>query len=73
MREIDVISKSTVGQPEGVPPMFHPVARIRFERLTLTRYMSKRVHEIPFYLLSHVRTGFGVNAVVADGPRRSRP
>jgi len=69
MREIDVISKSTVGQPERVPPGFHPVARIRFERLTLTRYMSNRVREIPFYILRDVRTGFGVNAVVADSPQ----
>jgi hypothetical protein len=69
MREIDVISKSTVGPPERVPPEFHPVARLRFERLTLTRYMSNRVHEIPFYLLRDVRTGFGVNAVVADNPK----
>jgi mannosyltransferase len=71
MREIAVISKSTVGQPERVPPKFHPVARIRFERLTLTRYMSNRVREIPFYLLRDVRTGFGVNAVVADNPAGS--
>jgi uncharacterized membrane protein len=69
MREIDVISKSAVGQPERVPPGFHPVARIRFERLTLTRYMSNRVREIPFYVLRDVRTGFGVNAVVADNPK----
>jgi 4-amino-4-deoxy-L-arabinose transferase-like glycosyltransferase len=68
MREIDVISKSTVGQPSGLPRRFHPVARIRFERLTLTRFMANRTDEIPFHLLSHVRTGFGVNAVVADGP-----
>jgi hypothetical protein len=45
------------------------VARIRFERLTLTRYMSNRVREIPFHVLRDVRTGFGVNAVVADNPR----
>ncbi len=69
MREIDVISKSAVGEPEGVPRTFHPVARIRFERLTLTRYMSNRVREIPFHVLRDVRTGFGVNAVVADNPK----
>jgi 4-amino-4-deoxy-L-arabinose transferase-like glycosyltransferase len=69
MREIDVISKSAVGQPERVPAQFHPVARIRFERLTLTRYMSNRVRQIPFYVLRDVRTGFGVNAVVADNPK----
>lgn len=69
MREIDVISKSAVGQPERLPPKFHPVARIRFERLTLTRYTTNRVREVPFYVLRDVRTGFGVNAVVADNPR----
>jgi len=73
MREIDVISKSTVGQPSGLPRSFHPLARVRFERLTLTRYMSNRTREIPFHVLSHVRTGFGVNAVIADGPGVSRP
>lgn len=73
MREIDVISKSTVGQPEGVPRRFHPVARVRFERLTLTRYMSSRIRQIPYYALRDVRTGFGVNAVVADGPSGSQP
>jgi mannosyltransferase len=73
MREIDVISKSTIGYPTGVPRKFHPIARIRFERLTLTRYMANRVHEIPFYVLRDVHTGFGVNAVVADGPRGRRP
>jgi mannosyltransferase len=70
MREIDVISKSAVGSPVGVPRKFHQVARVRFERLTLTRYMSKHIREIPFYELEHVRTGFGSNAVVVDGPGR---
>ncbi len=69
MREIDVISKSSVGPPERVPPQFHPVARVRFERLTLTRYMSNRVREIPFHVLRDVRTGFGANAVVTDNPK----
>lgn len=73
IHEVDVISKSTVGQPSGLPRSFHPVTRVRFERLTLTRFMSNRTREIPFHVLSHVRTGFGVNAVVADGPGLSQP
>ena len=72
MREIDVIGKSTVKQATGIPPAFHLVARIRFERLTLTRYMSSRTRQIPFYVLRQVRTGFGSNAVVADSPRGAR-
>jgi mannosyltransferase len=74
VRTIDVISKSLEGRAvTGVPKVFHPVARVRFERLTLTRYMSARTREIPFYLLKRVHTGFGFNAVVVDGqPGRSR-
>ena len=71
LREIDVIGKSLVGQvPAGVPSVFHPVARLRFERLTLTRYVSGRELEIPYYRLLRIRTGFGEDAVVVDGPRR---
>jgi mannosyltransferase len=72
MQEIDVIAKSGGGaQPTGIPRVFHPVARVRFERLTLTRYMSTLPRDIPFYVLRHVGTGFGVNAVVLDGEPRS--
>jgi mannosyltransferase len=74
VREIDVISKSLEGRPvTGVPKVFHPIARVRFERLTLTRYMSNRVREIPFYVLHQVHTGFGFNAVVVDGQPPKRP
>ena len=73
MREIDVISKRIQGGPTGVPGAFHQVARVRFERLTLTRYMSDRVREIPFYRLDRIHTGFGKAAVVVSGPAGSRP
>jgi mannosyltransferase len=74
VRQIDVISKSLEGRPvTGLPRVFHPVARVRFERLTLTRYMSARTREIPFYVLKRVRTGFGFNAVVVDGQPGAQP
>jgi len=69
VREIDVIGKSTVKRPGGVPRAFHLVARVRFERLTLTRYMTHRLREIPFYRLSRIRTGFASNATVFDAPQ----
>jgi mannosyltransferase len=73
MQEIDVIGKSREGRPvTGIPPVFHETARVRFERLTLTRYMSTRPRDIPFYVLKRVGTGFGVNAVVVDGQRGAR-
>jgi mannosyltransferase len=73
LRAIDVISKSGVDSSiTGIPPAFRPVARVRFERLTLTRFMSNRFHEVPFHVLRDVRTGFGRNAVVVDGPPGAR-
>ncbi len=73
LRTIDVISKSLEGRNvTGVPRVFHPVARVRFERLTLTRYMANRTHKIPFYVLKRVHTGFGFNAVVVDGGARKQ-
>lgn len=69
VREIDVISKPVVaGRPPGLPPAFRPTQRLRLERLTLTRYMSRRIQQVPFHVLRDVRTGFGSNAVVVDRP-----
>ncbi|HWI97064.1 MAG TPA: glycosyltransferase family 39 protein [Solirubrobacterales bacterium] len=74
LRTIDVISKSLEGRAvTGVPRVFHPVARVRFERLTLTRYMANRPQDIPFYELKQIHTGFGFNAVVVDGEQRRLP
>jgi mannosyltransferase len=73
-RELDVISKSLGGRlVTGVPAAFRPVARIRFERLTLTRYRAARPRELHFYMLKHVHTGFGSNAIVVDGQPGGQP
>ena len=74
VREIDVIGKSLEGRAvTGVPRAFHPVARVRFERLTLTRYIAFRTREIPFHVLKQIHTGFGFNAVVVDDEPQGRP
>ena len=68
VREIDVISKPVVGaRSPRLPSDFHRVARLRLERLTLTRYMSRRLHLVRLSALRDARTGFGSNAVVSDG------
>jgi hypothetical protein len=68
LREIDVIGKSREGRPvTGVPSQFHAAGRVRYERLTLSRYISSHVRQVPFYALKRVKTGFGSNAVVVDG------
>jgi mannosyltransferase len=70
LREIDVIKKPiakkrTVVLPHG----FHQVERHRLERLTLIRYVSRRVDDIPFHVLRDLSTGFGSNGVVVEGIR----
>jgi 4-amino-4-deoxy-L-arabinose transferase-like glycosyltransferase len=68
IREVDVISKAVVvGRPPNLPPAFHPVERLRLERLTLTRYMARQIHRVPTLALRDARTGFGRNAVIVDG------
>lgn len=71
LREIDVIAKSTVKHVSGLPPAFREAARVRFERLTLTRFIAKRARQVPFYVLRKIHTGFGANAVVFDSPKRA--
>jgi hypothetical protein len=55
-------------KPPGLPPGFRPVERRRLERLTLIRYVTPHLRQIPFHVLRDARTGFGRNAVVVDFP-----
>jgi 4-amino-4-deoxy-L-arabinose transferase-like glycosyltransferase len=68
--EVDLLSKPLVAaHPVNLPPSFHRVERLRLDRLTLTRYVSKRPVRIWFHTLHDLPTGFGDDAVVLDGPR----
>jgi mannosyltransferase len=68
VREIDVVSKPYLGRTlVGLPHVFRPVEQIRLGRLTLTRYMSPRLREVPYYRIHNLGTGFGSNAVIVDG------
>jgi hypothetical protein len=51
----------------NLPASFHPVQRLRLDRLTLIRYVSKRPQDIWFHTLRDLPTGFGSDAVVIDG------
>jgi uncharacterized membrane protein len=73
VREIDVISKSIVNEPVGVPDAFKPVLRDRFERFTLTRYLADRAAAIPVLRLRDTFTGFGDDAVLVAHPSGRRP
>jgi mannosyltransferase len=73
VREIDVVSKPAAWSgPAGLPRPFRPFDRSRLERTTLTRYVSRRPMEIPYYLLRKLPTGFGSNSVIVDGSPNPR-
>jgi mannosyltransferase len=66
--EVDVLSKPrAVSEIANLPPSFHFAGRTQLERLTLTRYVSKRPLPLAYHTLRHLPTGFGANAVVIDG------
>ncbi len=68
IKEIDVVSKPLVaGRPVPLPRSFRPVERVRLQRLTLTRYVSRRPHPVWFHTLRDLPTGFGRNGVMIDG------
>jgi 4-amino-4-deoxy-L-arabinose transferase-like glycosyltransferase len=72
--EVDVVSKPlSAEKPVNLPRSFHPVQRLRLDRLTLTRYVSKHPVKIWFHTLDDLPTGFGSVGVVLDGPREPRP
>ena len=72
--EVDVVSKPVIAPaPANLPPSFRPVQRLRYDRLTLTRYVSRHPMEISSRQLKAVRTGFGRDAIVLDGPFGWRP
>ncbi|HEV7769197.1 MAG TPA: glycosyltransferase family 39 protein [Solirubrobacterales bacterium] len=73
VEEVDVLSKPLVAaKPVNLPPSFHPVERVRLDRLTLTRYVSRRPLQIWFHTLHDLPTGFGEDAVVIDAPPSGR-
>jgi mannosyltransferase len=69
VREVDIFSKPVVAAtPANLPGSFHEVQRLRLDRLTLTRYVSRKPMELSFPQLETLPTGFGSNGVVLNGP-----
>ena len=67
--EVDIVSKPHLAaRPVNLPSSFREVQRLRLDRLTLTRYVSKRAMELRFPQLKTLPTGFGTNAVLLNGP-----
>jgi 4-amino-4-deoxy-L-arabinose transferase-like glycosyltransferase len=69
VREVDVVSKPVAAsRPVNLGRSFREVQRLRLDRLTLTRYISKKPMEFRFPQLAGLHTGFGENAIVLNGP-----
>jgi 4-amino-4-deoxy-L-arabinose transferase-like glycosyltransferase len=69
VREIDLVSKPLIAAPPAsLERSFREVQRFRLDRLTLTRYVSKKPMELSFPQLAMLHTGFGDNAVILNGP-----
>jgi mannosyltransferase len=67
--EVDIVSKPLVaGRPINLPASFHSVRRVRLNRLTLTRYVSRHPIKLWFHTLRALPTGFGAVGVLLDGP-----
>jgi mannosyltransferase len=72
--EIDVVAKPRAAKaPVELPHSFRPVQRVRLNRLTLTRYVSRRPLKVKFHTLRALPTGFGMVGVVLDGPTAKPP
>ncbi|HET8564870.1 MAG TPA: glycosyltransferase family 39 protein [Solirubrobacterales bacterium] len=69
VREVDLVVKPHAARrPVNLPPSFRRVQRLRLDRLTLLRYLSRRPVRIDFPQLKALHTGFGEDAVVLNGP-----
>ena len=72
--EVAVVSKPHAAfRRTGLPPAFRLSQRVRLDRLTLTRYVSRHPMELDIRQLKTIPTGFGADAVVLNGPYGWRP
>ena len=55
-----------------MPPEFRPAGVVRLNRLTIARYISSRPVLLWMHELDALKTGYGVDTIVLDGPPASR-
>jgi mannosyltransferase len=73
VREVDVVGKRTVAErPANLPPEFHSAGVVRMDRLTIARYISSRPVLLSMHQLDALKTGYGADTIVLDGPPASR-
>ena len=73
VREVDLVGKRVVGEfAANLPPVFRPAGIVRMDRLTIARYVAPRPVLLWKHQLDALRTGYGTDTIVLDGPPASR-
>jgi mannosyltransferase len=73
VREVDLVGKPTVAtNAANLPPEFRPAGVVRMDRLTIARYVSSRPVHLWKNELDALKTGYGTDTIVLDGPLASR-
>jgi hypothetical protein len=73
VREVDLVGKRTVAEhPANLPPEFRPAGVVRMDRLTIARYVSPRPVLLQMPELDALKTGYGADTIVLDGPPTAR-
>jgi mannosyltransferase len=73
VREVDLVGKRVIAEgAANLPPEFRPVGVTQMDRLTIARYVSPRPVMLWKDELDTLRTGYGVDTIVLDGPPGSR-
>lgn len=73
VREVDVVGKPVdAGRPANLPAAFRPAGVVRMSRLTISRYISSRPVLLWMHELDAMKTGYGADTIVLDGPPSSR-
>ena len=73
VREVDLVGKPIVAEhAANLPPEFRPAGVVRMDRLTIARYVSPRPVQLWKHELDALKTGYGTDTIVLDGPPASR-
>jgi mannosyltransferase len=69
VREVDLVGKRTVAEhAANLPAVFRPAGVVRMGRLTIARYLAPRPVLLWKQELDALRTGYGNDTIVLDGP-----
>jgi mannosyltransferase len=73
VREVDLVGKRIVAvDAANLPSEFRPAGVVRMDRLTIARYVSSHPVHLWKHQLDALKTGYGTDTIVLDGPPAAR-